>query len=313
MTSLWSIIVTAITLFSIFGCALLLFWTAKDKMGKEEGESMGHEFDGIEEMNNPLPTWWSIMFGLTIVFGLGYLLLFPGLGNFEGYLGWKSSNQGILNLSESKQAFSEDSHLVQYDMEVKDADKQFAPIFAAYAKQPIDELAHDAEALKVGQRLFQQNCSQCHGSDARGGKGFPNLADNDWLWGGSPEAIKTTILNGRNGVMTPWEQVLGDQGVDEVVEYVLSLSGRRGLNPQMVEAGKGRFMICAACHNADGTGNQLLGAPNLTDKIWLYGGSRKVIEQTVRHGRNGVMPAWKDILGEEKSHVLAAYVYSLSN
>lgn len=313
MTSLWSIIVTVITLLSILGSGLLLLWNLKDKMGKEDGESMGHEFDGIEEMNNPLPTWWSIMFALTIVFGLGYLILFPGLGNFEGILGWRSSNQGILNIAESKQAFESDTYMVKYDLEVKAADAEYAPIFAAYAAKPIEELAKDTEALKVGQRLFQQNCAQCHGSDAKGSKGFPNLTDKDWLWGGSPQDIKTTLLQGRNGVMTPWEQVLGDQGVDEVVEYVLSLSGRRGLDPMKVEAGKGRFVICAACHNADGTGNKMLGAPNLTDNIWLYGGSRKVIEQTVRHGRNGVMPAWKEILGEEKNHVLAAYVYSLSN
>lgn len=312
MTELWSIIVIAITLLSIFGCALLLIWNLKDKMGKKDGESMGHEFDGIEELNNPLPAWWSIMFVMTIVFGLGYLVLFPGLGNFEGLLGWRSSNQGILNLEQSAQASQDETYLVKYDLEVKQADEKYAPIFAAYAEKSLTELANDAEAMKIGQRLFQQNCSQCHGSDAKGSKGFPNLTDDDWLWGGTEADIKTTLLNGRSGVMTPWEQVLGDQGVDEVVEYVLSLSGRRGLEPRKVEAGKNRFVICAACHGADGKGNQQLGAPNLTDNIWVYGGSRKVIEQTVRHGRNGVMPAWKDILGEEKVHVLSGYVYSLS-
>jgi cytochrome c oxidase cbb3-type subunit 3 len=293
----------------------------KNFAGVEEGESMGHTFDGIEELNNPLPKWWSTFFLLTIVWAFGYIALY-GLGNWTGLLGWKSSNQGILNIAESKaktlEYLEKDSGvLVQYDREVAAADAKFGPIFEAYAARSIEDLASDDEALKVGQRLFIQNCSQCHGSDAHGTTGFPNLADKDWLYGGTPEAIKETVMNGRIAAgMMAWEGALGgDQGVKEVAAYVISLSGR-SVDPDLAKAGKGKFALCAGCHGPDGQGSLAMGlpmgAPNLTDNVWLYGGSKRVIEESIRNGRAGVMPPWKDILGEEKVHLISAYVYSLS-
>ncbi len=317
MSSFWNIWVWVLTLGSLVGCFLLLRWCLKNFAGVKEGESMGHEFDGIEELNNPLPKWWSTFFLLTIVWAFGYIALY-GLGNWTGVLGWKSSNQGILNVAESKAktaaSLADGSGvIVQYDREVAAADAKFGPIFEAYAARSIEDLATDGEALKVGQRLFIQNCAQCHGSDAHGTTGFPNLADKDWLYGGSPEAIKKTIMDGRIATgMMAWEGALGgDQGVKEVAAYVISLSGR-SVDPELAKAGKAQFAICAGCHGPEGKGNQMLGAPNLTDNVWLYGGSKRAIEESIRNGRAGVMPPWKDILGEEKVHLISAYVYSLS-
>lgn len=321
MSSFWNIWVWVLTLGSLVGCFLLLRMCLKNFAGVEEGESMGHSFDGIEELNNPLPKWWSTFFLLTIVWAFGYIALY-GLGSWTGLLGWKSSNQGILNLAESKaktlEYLSKDSGvLVQYDREVAAADAKFGPIFEAYAARSIEDLATDDEALKVGQRLFIQNCAQCHGSDAHGTTGFPNLTDKDWLYGGTPEVIRETIMNGRiaSGMMA-WEGALGgDQGVKEVAAYVISLSGR-SVDPELAKAGKAKFALCAGCHGPDGQGSLALGmpmgAPNLTDNVWLYGGSKRVIEESIRNGRAGVMPPWKDILGEEKVHLISAYVYSLS-
>ena len=321
MSSFWNIWVWVLTLGSLVGCFLLLRMCLKNFAGVEEGESMGHSFDGIEELNNPLPKWWSTFFLLTIVWAFGYIALY-GLGSWTGLLGWKSSNQGILNLAESKaktlEYLSKDSGvLVQYDREVAAADAKFGPIFEAYAARSIEDLATDGEALKVGQRLFIQNCSQCHGSDAHGTTGFPNLADKDWLYGGTPAVIKETIMNGRiaSGMMA-WAGALGgDQGVKEVAAYVISLSGR-SVDPELAKAGKAKFALCAGCHGPDGQGSLALGmpmgAPNLTDNTWLYGGSQRAIEESIRNGRAGVMPPWKDILGEEKVHLISAYVYSLS-
>ena len=321
MSSFWNIWVWVLTLGSLVGCFLLLRMCLKNFAGVEEGESMGHTFDGIEELNNPLPKWWSTFFLLTIIWAFGYIALY-GLGNWTGLLGWKSSNQGILNLAESKAKTLENLQndsgvLVQYDREVAAADAKFGPIFEAYAARSIEDLATDDEALKVGQRLFIQNCAQCHGSDAHGTTGFPNLTDKDWLYGGTPEVIKETIMNGRiaSGMMA-WEGALGgDQGVKEVAAYVISLSGR-SVDPELAKAGKDKFALCAGCHGPDGQGSLALGmpmgAPNLTDNIWLYGGSQRAIESSIRNGRAGVMPPWKDILGEEKVHLISAYVYSLS-
>ena len=321
MSSFWNIWVWVLSLGTLVGCFLLLRMCLKNFAGVEEGESMGHSFDGIEELNNPLPKWWSTFFLLTIVWAFGYIALY-GLGNWTGLLGWKSSNQGILNVAEGKAKTAEylkkDSGvLVQYDREVAQAEAKYGPIFDAYAARSIEDLATDAEALKVGQRLFIQNCAQCHGSDARGTTGFPNLADKDWLFGGSPEQIKETIMHGRKAVgMMPWAGAIGgEQGVKEVAAYVISLSGR-SINADLAKAGKAKFGLCAGCHGPDGQGSLAMGtpmgAPNLSDNIWLYGGSQRVIEESIRNGRAGVMPPWKAILGEEKVHVISAYVYSLS-
>jgi cytochrome c oxidase cbb3-type subunit 3 len=315
MSSFWSIWISVITLGSILGCYLLLRWCLANKTGVAEGDDMHHEFDGIIELNNQLPKWWTILFYICIVWGLIYLVLYPGLGNYKGVLNWQSSNQNIRSLAESEAAvlaLKSNGIISQYDREVASANELFAPIFEAYYQRPIPELAKDSEALKVGQRLFSQNCSQCHGSDARGQRGFPNLADKDWLYGGSPQNITDSLIYGRNAMMPGWIDSMGEQGIKEVVAYTLSLSNRTDLEPQLVEAGKARFTTCAACHGPDGKGNQLIGAPNLTDQIWLYGGTKKAVTATLTHGRNGVMPAFKDTLGEKKVHLVAAYVYSLS-
>jgi cytochrome c oxidase cbb3-type subunit 3 len=256
---------------------------------------MGHSFDGIEEYDNPLPKWWFYLFLSTVVFALGYLALYPGLGNFKGLLGWTAVNQ--------------------WEAEVAEADALYGPIYAQYGKIAVPELANEDGAMKIGQRLFANNCAVCHGTAARGQVGFPNLTDNDWLYGGSPEAILHTLNNGRMGVM-PAKGVMPsmtDAQVDQVVNYVLSFSDR-ARDPASVEAGKAVFMQgCAACHGADGKGMQALGAPNLTDNIWLYGSTFDWIRQTVVHGRQNQMPSQSERLSQDQIQILAAYVYGLSN
>ena len=319
MTTFWTIWISIITLGSIAGSYMLLRWCLSNKTGVKEGESMGHEFDGIVELNNQLPRWWTILFYITIVWALLYLALYPGLGAYKGLLGWQSSNQTILSLEESEQALQasiESGALVQYDREIKFANEKYDPIFAEYAKVDIETLASNeehADVLKVGQRLFLQNCAQCHGSDARGQNGgFPNLTDDDWLYGGTANKIVETLQRGRNAMMPAWLDAFGEEGIKEVVEYTLSLSGRQ-VNQALADKGKTRFMACAACHGMDGKGNQMIGAPNLTDNIWLYGGSKRAVTETLTYGRNGVMPAFNKTLGDDKIHVVSAYIYSLSN
>jgi cytochrome c oxidase cbb3-type subunit 3 len=321
MSNFWSIWITVLTIVVIAGCFILLKLVNKNYTGVEEGESMGHSFDGIEELNNPLPKWWAYMFYLTIVFGVIYLALYPGLGNYKGLFGWTSSNQSIgtdkglkADSAAALEAATSENRLSQYDREVAHADEKYGPIFAAYLATPLEELVKDPEALKVGGRLFLQNCSQCHGSDARGSKGFPNLTDNDWLYGGELATIKTTLMNGRNGMMPPKGGLpIEDSEIKGLAEYVVKLSG--GEHDEALAAkGQGSFMKgCFACHGMDAKGNKFMGSPNLTDNIWLYGGSRAAIAESIINGRAAVMPAWKDILGEEKVHVITAYVYSLSN
>ncbi|MGI2169998.1 cytochrome-c oxidase, cbb3-type subunit III [Shewanella sp. MF05960] len=321
MSNFWSIWISVLTIVVIVGCFILLKLVNNNYTGVEEGKSMGHKFDGIEELNNPLPKWWAYMFYLTIVFGVIYLALYPGLGNYKGLFGWTSSNQSIgtengikADSAAALEAAKAENRLSQYDREVAHADEKYGPIFAAYLATPLEELVNNEEALKVGGRLFLQNCAQCHGSDARGGKGFPNLTDSDWLYGGDLATIKTTLMNGRNGMMPPKGGLpIEDSEIKGLAEYVIKLSG--GEHDEALAAqGQGSFMKgCFACHGMDAKGNKFMGAPNLTDNVWLYGGSRGVISESIINGRAGVMPAWKDILGEEKVHVIAAYVYSLSN
>lgn len=290
----WNWWVIALTLGNILACWWLISWATKRRSGEAAaGTVTGHTWDeSLQEFNNPLPRWWLWLFHITLVFGLVYLALYPGLGKFTGFLGWTEEQQ--------------------YDKEMQAAAEKFDPIFAAYAQKDIATLAKDPQALKIGQRLFLNYCSTCHGSDAHGSPGFPNLADNDWLYGGEPETIQTTILDGRQGAMPAWKDILGNKGVEEVAAYVVELSGRQA-DSAKASAGKALFETnCAACHMPDGTGNKALGAPNLTDNVWLYGGSPGVIQQTIANGRNGKMPAHRDFLGEHKVHLLAAYVYSLS-
>jgi cytochrome c oxidase cbb3-type subunit 3 len=293
----WSAYVAVLTILGIAGCAILLWSQAKVKIvirEGEEAETTGHSWDeGLKELNNPMPRWWMWLFYLTIVFGVGYLVLYPGLGSFKGKLGWESAGA--------------------YQAELQKADADYGPIFAKYQQQDLKTVAADPQAHAIGERLFLTYCAQCHGSDARGNKGFPNLTDKDWLYGGEPDVIKTTIMHGRNGSMPPMGAALGsDKDVENVAHYVLSLSGSTS-DPIKVAFGKDKFAACAACHTSAGTGNQALGAPNLTDKIWLYGGSAETVMETIRKGRTNSMPAFDDFLGEGKVHLLAAYVWSLSN
>ncbi|MDD1791602.1 cytochrome-c oxidase, cbb3-type subunit III [Enterovibrio makurazakiensis] len=319
MTTFWSLFITVIVVGTLVGCAALIIWCGKDLKGIADGEDMGHEYDGIRELNNPLPKWWSYMFWATIVFGAVYLALYPGLGNFQGLFNWQSSAQNVKNIEQSRELMVNSEGIDQYARELSSANEIFGETFRQLAYQPgsdelleITEIAKNPEAVKVGQRLFIQNCAQCHGSDARGQSGFPNLTDKAWLYGGEPEAIKATLLHGRVGNMPAWLDAFGEDGVKEVSAYALSLSGRK-VNAEEAAKGKARFVVCAACHGTDGKGNPAFGAPDLTDNVWLFGGSRKAVEDTVRYGRQGVMPAWKDILDEDKIQLLSAYVWQLSN
>jgi cytochrome c oxidase cbb3-type subunit 3 len=296
-SNFWSLYVAVLAILGIAGCAILLFAQSKVQIevpADGNAETTGHSWDeGLSELNNPMPRWWMWMFYLTIFFGAGYLILYPGLGSYAGKLGWRSVGQ--------------------YEQELKKADDEFGPIFAKYQSQDLKTVAADPQAHAIGERLFLTYCAQCHGSDARGNKGFPNLTDNDWLHGGDPETIKTTIMNGRHGVMPPMGAAIGgEKDVENVAHYVLSLSDSAH-DPIKAAFGKEKFGACAACHGADGKGNQAIGSANLTDKIWLYGGSAETIMETIRKGRDNTMPAFKDFLGEAKVHVLAAYVWSLSN
>jgi cytochrome c oxidase cbb3-type subunit 3 len=294
VSAAWSWYVTILSLANILACVWLIRWTAKKRPGEgAASDTTGHEWDGLREYNNPMPRWWLGLFYLTIVFALVYLLLYPGLGNFKGLLGWTQTGA--------------------YEAEVKQVEADVAPLFAKYAATPIPELAKDPAAMATGRRLFVTNCAVCHGADGHGSRGFPNLADTIWHWGGSPEQIEQTITQGRQAAMPPWGPALGDDGVKAVATYVRSLSGKTG-DPALIAAGKEKFQtLCVACHGPDGKGNPMLGAPDLTDDYWLYGGSQEAIETSIRNGRMGVMPAHKDLLSPERIHVLAAYVYSLSH
>ena len=293
LTSVASLIVTIVTLASIIGCGFILWNQSRAKMPKGKVETTGHEWDGLEEYNNPLPKWWMYLFWITVIFSLAYVILYPGLGNNKGLLDWSSTGQ--------------------WQKEVNKADEQYGPLFAKYAQTPIVDLAQDPQAVEVGKRLYLTYCYQCHGSDARGAKGFPNLTDNDWLYGGSPEVILQTITNGRNGMMPPHAH-LGAESIKDLANYVRSLSG---LANDSLAAAKGKELFassgCAGCHGADGKGMQAVGAPNLTDNVWLYGSSEKTITETIVNGRQNMMPAFADRLDEGKLKLLSAYVYSLSH
>ena len=286
MSSFWSYWISLITIFTIVASFWLLFGNRKERGNQE---TTGHVYDGIEEYNNPLPAWWLWMFVATLVFGIGYLIAYPGLGNFKGLLNW--------------------SQISEYENEVAEAAAKYEPLFDEYAAVPIEELIADNKAMRMGQRLFANNCSQCHGSDARGAFGFPNLADNDWLYGGTPTNIVQSIVAGRNGNMPAWGPMLSDEQSADVVQHVRSLSGLDEPN----ETGAQVFgMFCMACHGSDATGMQVLGAPNLTDDIWLYGNTAELIADAVENGLSGIMPAHNELLTESRIHLVAAYVYSLS-
>jgi cytochrome c oxidase cbb3-type subunit III len=288
----------AVVVLANIGAALWLIWWTARGSGKVSPQETTHVWDDdLTEYNNPLPRWWLWMFLLSIAFGLGYLIVFPGLGNFPGLAHW--------------------TEVSQYQQEDLAARRALEQRFAAFNGKSLTELSKDPAAMATAKNLFALNCSACHGSDARGAKGFPNLTDQDWLWGGGEQTIYQTIAQGRDGLMPAWGPVLGHDGVENVMTYVLSLSGRRPgdaeVPAQTLAAGKAVFTtMCAVCHGADGTGNQAVGGPNLTDKIWLYGGSVKDIRETITNGRTNHMPAHLERLGDTKVRLLAAYVLSIS-
>ena len=288
----WDVYVAILSVVSIVACALFL---KSQSVRKAPGaaSTTGHTWDeDLAEYNNPLPRWWSWLFYITIVFALAYLVLYPGLGSWRGALGW--------------------SQVTQLEQELAAADKRFGPMYEKFAALDVEALAKNPEALAVGQKLFLNNCAQCHASDGGGSRGFPNLTDRDWQWGGDPATIKATITNGRTGTMPPFGPALGEQGVKDVAHYVMSLSG---LTHDSLRRARGEPIfkqICAACHGAEGKGNPALGAPNLTDRIWLHGSGEPTIIETITRGRSGQMPAHKELLSEAKIHLLTAYVLSLS-
>ena len=306
ITPFWSMYVAGLTILSIAFCIFVLIVAAKrkavmretrDASGKVvlvEDQTTGHVWDeNIVELNNPLPRWWLWLFVITVVFAVVYLVLYPGLGSAKGTLGWSSVGQ--------------------LDSELKKSRETTEPIYAAFKGKSAAELAKDPKAMAIGDRLFQNNCATCHGADARGNKGFPNLTDKDWLWGGSPEQIEQTIAKGRTGVMPPMAAAVGTpQDVQNVANYVLSLSDSPH-NSLAAQLGRPKFAACAACHGPKGEGNQALGAPNLTDKIWLHGWGENAIVSMITNGKTNIMPAHESRFTPEQIHVLAAYVWSLSN
>lgn len=297
VSEFWSWFIIVPTLLGILGCFGLIFWLGGGTPAKKDGnaETMGHTWDGdLQEYNNPLPKWWLNMFYITLVFGLVYLALYPGLGSFEGLF--------------------KQTQYTQYKTEMDAAESTYGPLFEQFKAIPAEELIKKPEAVKMGERLFMTYCTVCHGSDAKGSTGFPNLRDNDWLYGSDPKTIEDVISKGRNANgMMAWKDTLGgDEAVKEVAEYVLSLSNRKDLNADLAAKGKEKFAICSGCHGVDGKGMAAMGAPNLTDDIWLYGGSRDTVIQSISKGRAGIMPAHGEFLGDAKVHLLAAYVYSLS-
>jgi cytochrome c oxidase cbb3-type subunit 3 len=293
-SNFWSVYVAGITLVGILACLVLLWATSRTKVVAGSDNTTGHVWDeDLREMNNPLPRWWMWLFVITIVFGVLYLLAFPGLGSHAGQLGWTSA--------------------AHHEQEVAEANQEIAALYAQFAGKPTEQLAGNAQAMAMGERLFMNNCSQCHGSDARGSKGFPNLTDGDWLHGGTPDKITETLTAGRSGSMPVMAAAVGSpEDVKNVANYVLSLSSAPH-DSVRAQLGKSKFGVCAACHGLDGKGNTAIGAPNLTDNIWLHGYGEAVIRAMVNGGKVNPMPAQADKLSPEQIHVLAAYVWGMSN
>ena len=293
-SNFWSVFVTGVTIVSIVACLLLLWFSGKAKAMTTSDNTTGHVWDGdLREMNNPLPRWWAWLFVITIVFALGYLWLYPGLGPYAGKFAWSSTGQ--------------------HQSEVDKGNADVAPLYAKYAAMKPEDVAKDAKAMAIGERLFMNTCAQCHGSDARGNKGIPNLTDNDWLGGGTPDVIKNNITKGRIGMMPPMAAAVGTaDDVKNVANYVLSLSGSPH-DSLRASLGKPKFVVCAACHGPDGKGVQAIGSANLTDDIWLHGYGEAAIIAMVNNGKTNQMPAQGDKFTPEQIHVLASYVWGLSN
>ena len=307
-----SIFIAAVTILHILGYIGLVYWTTHIKAGGDakEGEVIDHTWDGdLKEMNNPMPGWWLSLFYLMIAFAIAYLFLYPGV--YKGSKGW--------------------TQLTQYQQESRRVDARSAEYFRHYAGKSVEDLAKDTDALAIGRRIFLQNCAVCHATDAGGTPGnYPNLTDKDWIWGGTPENIINTITNGHTGAMpaggalisvTPGQAPSAEdqQKLEDVSNYILALGGYEH-DQALAEKGKELYgTSCVACHGPDGKGNPVIGGINLADQTWLYAEDsedpaalKTFIQNQIQHPRNNVMPAWKDILGEAKIKVVAAYVYSLS-
>lgn len=294
MNSAVSIYIIVLTTISIAGCVWLLRWTGKRRPGDPKPDDTSHTWDeDLTEYNKPMPRWWLVLFYLTIVFGIGYLVYYPGFGAWRGSSGWTSAGE--------------------HDAEQALAEQQLAATFAAYEGRSIEDLARNQDALRHGRSIFANHCATCHGSDARGAKGFPNLVDDIWHWGGSAEAILATVSGGRQAAMPALEKALGKTGTTETAVYVLSLSGQPG-DPAFIAAGRARFAgLCAACHGPEGKGNPTLGAPDLTDDDWLYGGDIDSVRTSIAHGRQGMMPAHEPLIGRTRARLVAAWVYAQSH
>lgn len=293
-SSFWSVYVAGISLVGIFACLVLLWFSGKAKAMTANDNTTGHVWDGdLREMNNPLPRWWVWLFIITVVFALGYLAMYPGLGGYAGKFGW--------------------SQVGQYETEVAKGNKDVEPLYAKFNGMKPEDVSKDPQAMAIGERLFMNNCAQCHGSDARGSKGFPNLTDADWLHGGKPEKIIETITGGRIGNMPPMAAAVGTpEDVRNLAHYVLSLSNSPH-DSLKASLGKSKFGACAACHGADGKGNQAIGSANLTDDTWLHGWGENAIVAMINNGKVNQMPAQASKLTESQIHVLASYVWGLSN
>ena len=288
----WSTFIAIVTVGGLVACAVLLFIASRRQVMAADNTT-GHVWDeDLRELNNPLPLWWMGLFVLTLVFAGVYLALYPGLGSQAGQLGWTSLNEHTADTAQAR--------------------AEMAPVYAAFNGATPEQLARDPKAHAIGERLFANNCAQCHGADAKGSKGFPNLTDNDWLWGGSYDTIVETITHGREGNMPVMAPAVGtSEDVRNVAHYVLSLSGSPH-NELYAQMGKPKFTACAACHGPAGKGNPMLGAPNLSDKIWLHGWGEAAVVAMITNGKHNVMPAHGERLSPEQIRVLAAYVWSLS-
>ncbi|MCB4365800.1 cytochrome-c oxidase, cbb3-type subunit III [Hydrogenophaga taeniospiralis] len=290
----WHLYVGGLTLVSIIACLILLWISGTTKANTHADNTTGHVWDGdLAEMNNPLPRWWVYLFIITVLFALAYGALYPMFGKFQGVLGW--SSQG------------------QHTSEVAKVEAAIAPIYAKFNGMTPEQIAGDAQAMAIGERLFMNYCAQCHGSDARGAKGFPNLTDGDWLGGGDHAIIKKTIAQGRIGVMPPMAAAVGSaEDVRNVANYVLSLSGSPH-DSVRASQGKEKFAACAACHGMDGKGMAAVGAANLTDGTWLHGWGEEAIIRAVNNGFTNQMPGQSALLNEAQINVLASYVWGMSN
>lgn len=304
MSNAWSLYVIVLVVLNIGGCAWLLWWTARRRPGDPAPEETSHVWDGdITEYNKPLPRWWINMFYLTIAFSIGYLAWYPGFGNFPGLSGWTSA--------------------AEHDAEKARRDRQLEETFAVYAGRPLEQLAQDPQAMELGRSIFANTCAACHGSAATGAPGYPNLTDDVWNWGGAPERILETVLDGREGIMPPLGNVLegmgGDVAITQTAAYVRALRAGGDLQERlrtdaMAALGEKYYQnLCIACHGPDGKGNQDLGAPDLTARNTLYPNTLESIRRTIIEGRHGIMPAHRELLGETRARLVAAYVWSLSH